>query len=405
MACGFIGNVMEGEKGMRRIRAVLLLAIFFIAITAASVWLFWSHSYVEPTIGGDDEVLPADGKLHILIIGEDDGLVAPGKSVTGRSDTLMVASYDPKSGDVSLLSVPRDTLVEIPGRKNKDKINHALVFGGIDLTMRTVSNFLNMPLRYYVHVQTDGFRRIVDAIGGVPIHVEKDMRYRDKAGGLHINLKQGEQVLTGEQAEGYVRYRLDSDIKRIERQQKFIAAALKEALKPSNLFKINQLFKIVAESVKTNIPISVGWRYLSIVQSFRNSNVTSFTIEGDDSVVIDGINYFVPDMVKLEELVENYFYSAVDKSTNKQITVQVLIGNEDRASGEQVAQMLRKNGFSVLGIDMADRSDYLISEVSGRSKDAALAVAEALALHEVLIESQPEAGADVVVIVGKDLSP
>ena len=212
---------------MRRKRAILMLAVFFIAITAGSAWFFRKHGEVEPIVGGGDEVLPADGKLHVLIIGEDDGLVAPGKSVTGRSDTLMVASYDPKSGDVSLLSIPRDTLVEIPGRVNQDKINHAFVFGGVDLTLRTVSKFLNMPLRYYVHVQTDGFRRIVDALGGVTIDVEKNMRYKDEAGDLYINLKQGEQVLTGKQAEGYVRYRLDSDIKRTERQQKFIAAALK----------------------------------------------------------------------------------------------------------------------------------------------------------------------------------
>ncbi len=390
---------------MRRKRAILMLAVFFIAITAGSAWFFRKHGEVEPIVGGGDEVLPADGKLHVLIIGEDDGLVAPGKSVTGRSDTLMVASYDPKSGDVSLLSIPRDTLVEIPGRVNQDKINHAFVFGGVDLTLRTVSKFLNMPLRYYVHVQTDGFRRIVDALGGVTIDVEKNMRYKDEAGDLYINLKQGEQVLTGKQAEGYVRYRLDSDIKRTERQQKFIAAALKEALKPVNIFKINQIFKITTESVKTNIPISVGWRYLSIVQSVKNSNVTSFTIEGDDSVMINGINYFVPDMKKLEEVVEGYFYSAVDKSVNQQITVQVLIGNADRASGEQVVDLLRKYGFSVLGLDVADRDDYLVSQVASCNKDAALAVAEALALHEVFIEPQLDAVADVVVVVGKDLLP
>lgn len=389
---------------MGRKKTAIVLALLFIIISAGSTWFFWSRGYVSPIVEGS-EPFQADGKLRFLIVGEDDGLIAPGKYVTGRSDTLMIASYDPESGALSLLSIPRDTLVEIPGRKGKDKINHALAFGGIDLTMRTVSQFLNIPLRYYVHVKTDGFKRIVDALDGVPIYVEKDMRYTDRAGGLYINLKQGEQVLNGEQAEGYVRYRQDSDIKRAERQQKFVAAALQQALKPANILKLNQLLKIAFESFKTNIPISVGLRYLSIIDSFKSSNFTSYTVEGDDSVWINGVNYFVPDMDKLEQVIDTYFYSSVDKSVNQQITVKVLVGNGNRASGEQVVQLLRKNGFRVLGLELAERDDLLISQVSSKNKDAALAVAQVLVLHEVLVDPQTSGDVDVIVIVGRDLLP
>lgn len=389
---------------MGRKKTAIVLALLFITISVGSTWFFWSRGYVNPIVEGS-EPFQADGKLRFLIIGEDDGLIAPGRYVTGRSDTLMVASYDPESGALSLLSIPRDTLVEIPGRKGRDKINHALAFGGIDLTMRTVSQFLNIPLRYYVHVKTDGFKRIVDALDGVPIYVEKDMRYTDQAGGLYINLKQGEQVLNGEQAEGYVRYRLDSDIKRAERQQKFVAAALQHALKPANILKLNQLLKIAFESIRTNIPIGVGLRYLSIIDSFKSSNFTSYTVEGDADVWINGVNYFEPDLDKLEQVIEAYFYSSVDRSVNQQITVKVLVGNGNRASGEQVVQLLRKSGFRVLGLELAERDDYLISQVSSRNKDAALAVAQVLVLHEVLVEPQTSGDADVIVIVGRDLLP
>lgn len=389
---------------MGRRKTAIVLALLFITISAGSTWFFWTRGYVNPIVEGS-EPFQADGKLRFLIVGEDDGLIAPGRYVPGRSDTLMVASYDPESGALSLLSIPRDTLVEIPGRRGKDKINHALAFGGIDLTMRTVSQFLNIPLRYYVHVKTDGFKRIVDALDGVPIYVEKDMRYTDRAGGLYINLKQGEQVLNGVQAEGYVRYRLDNDIKRAERQQKFVAAALQQALKPANILKLNQLMKIAFESIKTNIPISVGLRYISIIDSFKSSNFTSYTVEGDDNVWINGINYFEPDMDKLEQVIETYFYASLDKSVNQQITVKVLVGNGNRASGEQVIQLLRKSGFRVLGLELAEREDYLISQVSSRNKDAALAVAQVLVLHEVLVEPQTSGDADVIVVIGRDLLP
>ncbi len=389
---------------MGRKKKIVIPAIVFIVVSAIGIGLLGNRGYDPGTVEGQ-EPYRVDGKLRVLIIGEDKGVDRTGKPVMGRSDTLMVASYDPDTGELSLLSIPRDTLVEIPGRKNKDKINHALAFGGPDLTMRTVSQFLNIPLRYYVHVQTDGLRRIVDAIGGVPIYVEKDMRYTDRAGGLYINLKQGEQILNGEQAEGYVRYRLDSDLKRIERQQKFVAAAVKQLLKPANILKLNQLLKIALESVKTNIPVSVGLRYLSILESVRNNKVTSYTIEGDDSVWINGINYFVPDQQKLEQLIEDYFYSSADKELNQQITVSVVIANGDIASGEQVAERLREKGFRVLDMQMADRDDQLTSQVVGSDADSALTVAHHLMLHEVLVEPQLDSEAEVVVIVGKDIFP
>lgn len=394
----------EGELLERRKTAVLL-AVVFIVVSVISTWFFWSNGYEEPPIEGGNEPYRADGKLRVLIIGEDNGVNGNGRQATGRSDTLMVASYDPETGELSLLSIPRDTLVEIPGRKNKDKINHAFAFGGVELTMRTVSQFLRIPLRYYIHVQTDGFRRLVDAIGGVPIYVERDMRYTDQAGGLYINLKQGEHVLNGEQAEGYIRYRVDSDLKRVERQQKFVAAALKQALKPANILKFNQLLKIAMQSVKTNIPVGVALRYLSILESVKNSNVTSYTIEGNPNVWINGINYFEPDHQKLEQLIETYFYSDVDKGANHQITVSIVVANGDRASGEQVAEMLRKHGFQVLGLEVAERDDLLVSQVVGNNREDALSVAQVLVLHEILVEPQLESAADVVVTVGKDILP
>lgn len=389
---------------MARRKTFLVMAVFFIVVTIASTWFFWVRT--ESAIG-DDQTLPADGKLHVLLVGVDDGLYAPDKKGRGRSDTLMVASYDPKSGEISLLSIPRDTRVEIPGRKYKERINHAFAYGGIDLTMRTVRQFLHIPLRYYVQIDTAGFRRLVDAIGGVPIDVEKDMKYTDKAGGLYIDLKAGPQVLNGEQAEGYVRFRkTDSDLMRAQRQQKFIAAAIKEVVKPGNLLKINQLYKIATDAVQTNIPVGVALRYLPLVKSLQGDKITTHTIEGSD-LWLRGVYYYEPDMDKLAELVETYFYSGLDKSINQQIKVRVAIGNGNQGSGKEVAHLLSKNGFDVRDVIMADRSDYQVSQVISTRKqsDGAVAVAEVLSIHEILRDIQAKETADVIVIVGKDMLP
>lgn len=392
---------------MARKGKALLLAVFFIVMTIASASFF---GRITGRIQGDASVLPADGKLHVLLVGEDDGLVAPGRKARGRSDTLMVASFDPKTGEISLLSIPRDTRVDIPGREHKEKINHAFAYGGVDLTLQTVRQFLGIPLRYYIQIDTAGFRKLVDAIGGVPLEVEKEMKYTDKADGLYINLEPGYQVLNGEQAEGYVRFRkTDSDLARAERQQKFIGAAVKQVLKPANLLKLDQLFRIAAETVQTNIPIGVGIRYLPMVKSLQGDNITTYILEGDD-LWLNGTYYYEPDMAKLEELVETYFYSQVDVSANQQTRVSITFGNGDRSSAEQVAKVLKKNGFQVVSVTAAEadeQGEQLISQVisTKRESEGAVAVAEILSVQEVLLDIQKDPAADVIVVVGKDMLP
>lgn len=389
---------------MARRGKALWLAVFFIVVTIASSSFFGSMT--DPTLG-DASVLPTDGKLHVLLVGEDDGLVAPGQKARGRSDTLMVASFDPKTGEISLLSIPRDTRVDIPGRKYKEKINHAFAYGGVELTLRTVRQFLGIPIRYYVQIDTSGFRKLVDTIDGVPIDVEKDMNYTDKAGGLYIDLKAGEQILNGEQAEGYVRYRhSDSDFARTGRQQKFIKAAVKQILKPANLMKIDQLFRIAANTVQTNIPLGVGIRYLPALKSLQGDKMTSYTLEGEDAW-INGTYYYEADVAKLKELVKNYFYANVDYSFNQQTKVSVLSGNGNSSSAEQVAQVLKQYGFQVVGTAEAEESELLISQVISTKQESqsALTVAEILSVQEVLLDVQANPTADVIVVVGKDMLP
>ena len=145
----------------------------------------------------------------------------------GRSDTLMVVAIDEDDNRAALLSVPRDTRVAITGH-GYDKINHAYAFGGRELTQKIIEQFLGVPIHHYVLIDTRAFERIIDAVGGVDINVEKRMFYEDPwddNGGLVIDLYPGEQHLDGYGAEQYVRYRDgEGDLGRIRRQQKFMGA-------------------------------------------------------------------------------------------------------------------------------------------------------------------------------------
>ncbi|MDB5085473.1 MAG: transcriptional regulator [Bacilli bacterium] len=159
-------------------------------------------------------------RVNILILGVDNRNNDP----TPRSDTMIVASIDPVTKTAVEFSVMRDSYVHIPGH-GYDKINAAFQEGGANLAIQTVSEFLQIPINFYVETDFQGFEKVVDALGGVTINVEKDMLYADD-GVYDINLHQGMQLLDGQHALMYVRFRHDatSDYTRTERQRNFLKA-------------------------------------------------------------------------------------------------------------------------------------------------------------------------------------
>ena len=176
------------------------------ALILAISYLVYEYVTDGPFFGGIalDSLTRADRlalKKNIVVMGVDER-----DTDAGRSDTLFVVMLDPKNNNVSLLSIPRDTMVRVPGR-GWDKINHAFAYGGHKLTQQTVEEFLGIQINNYVVVDFSGFKDLVNAIGGIDINVEKDMYYEDPYDNLVIDLQQGRQHLDGEKAIQYVRYR------------------------------------------------------------------------------------------------------------------------------------------------------------------------------------------------------
>ena len=191
----------------------------------------------------------AKDKVIVMIMGVDER-----EGDVGRSDTLMVATLDPKKKKAAILSIPRDTRVKIRGN-GFDKINAAYAYGGYHLTKDTVENLLGVEMEHYVLINVKSFKKIIDAIGGVEINVEKRMYYEDvwdDDGGLLINLYPGMQHMDGNTAITYVRYRdEEGDIGRIARQQKFMQAVMDKitspaiaSILPSNARPINSPFPL-----------------------------------------------------------------------------------------------------------------------------------------------------------------
>ncbi|PFN80584.1 LytR family transcriptional regulator [Bacillus sp. AFS076308] len=168
----------------------------------------------------------------------------------GRSDTMIVLTVNPNTNSVKMLSIPRDTRTEIVGKGTVDKINHAYAFGGVQMSVNTVENFLNIPIDYYMKVNMEGFRDIVNAVGGITVQNDLDFSYD----GYHF--AKGQIQLDGKKALAFSRMRHEDprgDFGRQERQRQIIQAVIKEGASLSSLTNYSDIFNALGKNVKTNL--------------------------------------------------------------------------------------------------------------------------------------------------------
>jgi polyisoprenyl-teichoic acid--peptidoglycan teichoic acid transferase len=282
----------------------VLLFLFVVISLAGAAWLGRNLALYGRAWGPGE----AGNRINILLVGIDDGETADLKSGDHRSDSMLLMGIHKGTGAVSLLSIPRDTRVPIPGQSANDKFGHSFAYGGVDLTIATIQDFLKIPVHYYVVADWKGFIRIVDALGGVDLNVDADMNYEDPYANLKIHLKKGFQHLNGQQSGEYVRFRHDEmgDIGRVGRQQKFLKALATQAIRPVNLIRLPQIIRIVGESVETNMTPWTLQQVFVAIPSLKNNKIQSDMIPGDFAN-IGGVSYWAPDLAETRKVVERLF--------------------------------------------------------------------------------------------------
>ena len=238
-----------------------------------------------------EELIKATDKATILIMGVDIR-----HDDVGRSDTLMVATVDPKYDQASLLSIPRDTRVRIYGY-GFDKINAAYAYGGEPLTEITVENFLGIDIDHYIIVNVRSFVKIIDAIGGVDIYVPKRMYYEDPwddDGGLVIDLYPGRQHMDGKTAVTYVRYRdSEGDIGRVQRQQQFMEACLDKVTSPEIITRIPEIIREVMYAIDTDMSFRELLEIAGALKAAQENGLYTDMVPGYP-LYIDEISYWIP---------------------------------------------------------------------------------------------------------------
>lgn len=272
-----------------------LLIAFAVLMTAIAAYMYFMGGISKSNRSA--EFSPGRNMVNILVLGVD---VRNGDA--GRSDTMMLVTIDQGSGDVSLLSIPRDTRVKIPGR-HWDKINHAFGEGGADNSRKAAEGLLGIPIDYYVTIDFAAFVKIVDAVGGVDIDVEKRMYYVDPYDDLVIDLRAGMQHLDGKKAIEYVRYRdEEGDIGRIERQQKFINAMLKQVTSASILPRLTDIIGEVRGVIKTDMSTGNMTNLAKYVKDASQKGLATTKVPGRP-LDMGGISYWLPDIILLRDYV------------------------------------------------------------------------------------------------------
>lgn len=371
----------------RRKKVIQILFLGLLLITCLTLMYFFNVFPFHSAILAYD-------RLNILAVGTDS------VDTNGRADTILILSVAPKTKDTILFSIPRDMRVVIPDR-GMDKINHAFAYGGIDLLERTVEEFMGIPIHYYGVVDFESFRYIIDALDGVNIFVEKDMHYIDRAGSLKINLYQGQQILNGEKALEYVRFRSDAlgDLGRIQRQQKLINAVIDKVLNFESLTKIPALINNLGEYINTNINPNDLVSLARIMSDIDRNKIWVETIKGEPQY-IGGVSFLVSDAQEVKKRVQNLL-----DNKYRGCKIEVLNGNRIPGIAHNVANKMKELGFNVVNIDNADHFDYQKTVLILYSNDARLEeyVTNFLKDIQIVHKEQPNNGIDMTIIVGKSM--
>nr|WP_155669054.1 LCP family protein [Ornithinibacillus caprae] len=223
--------------------------------------------------------------MNVLLLGVDQRA-----GDKGRSDTMILLSLNPHTDSMIMLSIPRDTYVNIPGR-GMDKINHAYAFGDVELSVQTVEEAFDLPIHFYSRVNMEGFQQGIDAIGGVTINNEQQF----SQGGT--NFSEGQIHLNGKEALDYIRMRKNDprgDLGRNERQRKVITASLNEAASFSSITKVGEILNIVGGNVKTDLNMGNMQNLFTNYLGTRN-NIKTLELNGSGQTIGGVWYYIVPD--------------------------------------------------------------------------------------------------------------
>lgn len=277
------------KKRRKKKRWRILLAVLALLLVAGGVYAYMILQDVRTTVNEDlhESVASIDNEetkqkvdnkdpINILLLGVDER-----ENDVGRSDTMIVMTLDPNNDQMQMVSIPRDTRAEIANDGRVTRINHAYAYGGSDMAVNTVENFLDIDLDYYIRVNMEGLSQVVDAVNGVT--VQNDMTFTSG----NYTFEEGELELDGQEALSYVRMRKNDpngDLGRNERQREVITGIIDKGASLDAVNKVGNVMDVLGDNVSTNMQFS-DMRRLATNYSSARKNTSTYQMSGDGRMV------------------------------------------------------------------------------------------------------------------------
>ena len=407
----------KGNKKKHRVLKKVLLILFFIIIIIAGYFTYGTirnggglRGFLATLVGQTPEEVKQLEPISVLVLGSSQNL----------TDTIMVAKYNPQTQQAYLISIPRDTFVGTSkySATASDKINSLYQGKYPEKTLEAVNDLTGLNLEYYVVVDTDALKVLVDTIGGVYFDVPIDMKYTDKKQDLYIDLEKGYQLLDGDKAEQLVRFRHnqdgttysseygDNDIGRMKTQRNFLKAVVEQTMQPSNVLKVGEFIDIAQKYVKTNIPINLLKQYIPSAVNFNTDNLETGSLPGAPEKC-NGVWLFIQDEEESEEYIAELNQrllgqEQVSAETPSEVKIEVLNGSGSSSNLTNVTEDLKNKGYTVSKVGNTNSTSKTSIINKGNISDATISSIKELLGTGTVTSSSGESSIDITIILGRD---
>lgn len=431
---------MKNKKTKKRVKVLRIIGVLLLIIMLFCAGFVGYSTYkngwgvkgmIQTAMGQDEEKLADLDPITVLIMGVSEDITSK------LTDTIIVASYNPKTQKATLLSIPRDTFVG----KNKNtatpsnKIN-ALYQTNPLKTLEAVNKITGLDIKHYVVISNNALVELVNEIGGVEFDVPINMNYDDSSQNLAIHLKKGVQKLNGEQAEGLVRFRKnndgttypleygDNDLGRMRTQRAFITELAKQTLQLKNITKIGNFVDIIKKNVTHNFnDWSVIKDYIAYAVDFDTENIQTATLPGEAGYY-NKYSFFIYDQKETDKLVKKIFEeqngvieeeNQADNTTsnetvnsqnseNSKIKIELLNGSGDKTLLTKATKELKEKGYNVY---KTGTNENVVSRTVIMNKTAVKSVItedikEVLGVGDIQSSVSSSSTVDIRIIIGKD---
>ena len=446
-----VKDIKEKKPKKRHTALKVILIILLVIILMISIFVIFSaykngwgvKGMIQTAMGQDERNLKDLDPFTVLIMGVSEDISSK------LTDTLMVASYNPKTQKATLISIPRDTFVGTNKQKatSYDKIN-ALYQSSPEKTLAAVNKITGLDIKYYVVISNNALVQLVNEIGGVEFDVPIDMNYDDSSQKLAIHLKKGKQKLNGEQAEGLVRFRKnnngtsypveygDNDLGRMRTQREFITEVAKQTLQLKNITKIGSFIDIVKENVTTNI---TNWStikdYIAYAVDFNTENIQTASIPGEADYY-NKLSFFIYNKKETDKIVKELFEeqngtteetqetqeettnssnttnvtntantteNTNTVSENSKIKIELLNGSEDKTLLNKATKELKAEGYNVYktGTTTVTSKTIIVNKTAVKN-DIVNDIKDILGVGNISSKISTSSTIDIKIVIGKD---